>query len=38
VVQVSIRVPGQRTLVRSVTLRSPSESRSAFAALGCGKR
>jgi hypothetical protein len=38
IVRVSIRIPGQRTLVRSVTLKSRSGGASAFGALGCGKR
>jgi hypothetical protein len=38
VVRVSIRIPGQRTLVRKVALRSRSEGIAAFAALKCGKR
>jgi len=36
IVRVSIRIPGQRSLVRRVTLRSRSGSVSAFHALGCG--
>ncbi len=38
VVRVSIRIPGQRTLVRRVALRSRSEGVSVFGALGCVAR
>jgi dipeptidyl aminopeptidase/acylaminoacyl peptidase len=38
IVRVSIRIPGQRTLVRSVPLMSRAGGVSAIGALGCGKR
>jgi hypothetical protein len=38
VVRVSIRIPGQRTLVRRVALRSRSDGATSFRALKCGKR
>ena len=38
VVRVSIRIPGQRTLVRKVALSSRSAGVRAFSTLGCGKR
>ena len=38
VVRVSIRIPGQRTLVRKIALRSRSAGVSAFGALGCVAR
>jgi hypothetical protein len=37
-VRVTVEIAGQRRIVRTVTLRSRTGARTAFAALGCGRQ